>query len=65
MSFNVFGDFNNLWPNSNECKESSKVCSYIFYFNKIGNFKESVKLSKSLIKAVFIVKYIINLGCVS
>ena len=44
--FSVFGDFSNSESNSNHCKEIDKVCLYVVWISKIGNLKESVKLSK-------------------
>ena len=45
-SFNNFGDFSKSGSKSNDYKEIGKVYSYVVWFNKIGNFKEFVRLSR-------------------
>ena len=56
QSFNILGALSKSGSKSNVSKEIGKTYSKVALFNKIGNFKESIKLSKSSIKAQFTVK---------
>ena len=43
---------------SKDCSEIGKICLWVVLFSEIGNFRDSVRLSRQLTKAVIIVKYI-------